>query len=123
MAIVQLVKNVMMVPEMPIIYGCPEGKCDASLRADLPFPIDVPVMPRIPRISLDDLYLPENADFAAGERPFIATETFYGDWRAARNWTAQYFKDAYLREVVDFYPENMLEMQGQQNLLATSIAA
>lgn len=73
----------------------------------------VPVYAQLPRVSVDQLSLTENAIYKERVQPFILTGAMDG-WNALTNWVITPEKDNYLgntfpNAVCDFYPYNMLK--------------
>jgi len=75
-------------------------------------PIDKPLAPTIPRVSVTDLDKPENFVYKHRLKPFILTGAME-KWKALERWQLSSSSPVYLnkyfrKEVVDFYPFNML---------------
>ena len=66
----------------------------------------------LPRVSVHDLYKPENFQYRTAQKPFILTNvTTLPGWenRQYKKWSFEYFMNYELRSaIVDFYPHNMV---------------
>jgi len=78
-------------------------------RSRFPHPTKAPIAPPLPRIHVQDLDLPQHAQYKSRNAPFILTGAM-DDWPALERWKeGNRLSSLFPKAVCDYYPYNMLE--------------